>query len=130
MLVDQQIRVTLMHVTHVELVSMVNQHEKLYLFMWDLLKGHLQRWTGHYDTDGGKTPYAEKEIRNLLQVARTSHSHSCLSFNRDEMNSKKENLYDYLAKSGPHSEPSLQEYELIALVVSQAVLNSCENLLV
>lgn len=44
------------------------------------------------------------------------------------MDIEKEKLYFHLSKLDSSSMPLSQEYELIALVISQAVLNSCENL--
>jgi len=43
------------------------------------------------------------------------------------MDIERENLYNQLSRLETSSAPSSQEYELIALVISQAVLNSCEN---
>jgi hypothetical protein len=46
---------------------------------------------------------------------------------RHKMDIEKEKLYSHLSNTDTSSTPSLQEYELIALVISQAVLNTCEN---
>src|SRR5215470_3200707 len=80
--------------------SMAKHQEKLYSFMWDLLEKNLHHWTAHFDGDGSEQPFAQMEIQKL-------HAH--------------------LSKSEPSSMPSSQEYELIVLVVTQAVLNSCKS---
>jgi hypothetical protein len=108
--------------------SMAKHQEKLYSFMWDLLEKKLRHWTGKCDVDGTEQPLTEMEIRNLLQVACFSLTHVFIQLSsRHEMDIEKEKLYSHLSKLDTSSMPLAQEYELIALVISQAVLNSCEN---